>query len=100
MIAFPHGRRRRCGMTLVEMLVACGLGTIVFTAVASFTILTSRSFAALRNYDSLDRYSRNALDTLTRDIRQVRSLTSYQTNRLVFMDYDGATNLTYNWNPS
>jgi hypothetical protein len=48
----------------------------------------------------LDRYSRNALDTMSRDIRQTRALTYYQTNKLIFQDNDGATDLTYYWNPS
>src|SRR5207245_1214502 len=32
-----------------------------------------------------------ALDRMSRDIRQVNSLTSYASNSLTFQDYDGAT---------
>jgi prepilin-type N-terminal cleavage/methylation domain-containing protein len=87
------------GLTLVEMMIAVALGVLLLGIIASLTWYTAQSFVALGNYDDLDRYSRTALDTMSRDIRQARSLVSYQTNRLVFQDYDGATNLTYAWNP-
>ena len=61
--------------------------------------IAARSFVALSNYNDLDQASRNALDTMSREIRQTRSLTSYATNQLVFQDFDGAQ-LTYVWNPS
>jgi type II secretory pathway pseudopilin PulG len=86
--------------TLIEMLVALGLGTLVFLAVASLTVFTTRSFVALGNYDQLDQYSRNALDVMSREIRQARKLVYYRTNWLVFEDHDGTTNLVYHWDPA
>lgn len=97
----PGRRRSRCsGMELVELLIAVGIGALVLAAVASVTVFTARSFVALRNYDELDRFSRNALDVMSRDIRQTRSLVFYQTNTLLFQDNDGATNLLFHWEPS
>ena len=98
-IAQGRQTHRRRGMTLIELLAAVGVGSLVLAAVGSLTVFTARSFEALKNYDSLDRYSRNALDTMSREIRQTRALTYYQTNKLIFLDRDGATNLTYFWNP-
>lgn len=97
----PARRRIRCaGMELIELLTAVGIGALVLAAVASATVFTARSFVALGNYDDLDRYSRNALDFMSRDIRQARKLVFYQTNTLVFQDNDGVTNLLYHWNPA
>lgn len=64
------------------------IASVVFAAMASFTIYTARSFVAIGNYGDLDRASRNALDILTRDIRESRSLSSYASNKLVFVAND------------
>ena len=86
-------------MTLMEMLIAVAIASLVFAAVAALSVYTTRSFVAMGNYADLDQYSRGALDTMSREIRQTRSLVSFQTNRLVFEDNDGATNLVYHWDP-
>jgi prepilin-type N-terminal cleavage/methylation domain-containing protein len=95
-LAFPIKRTRFCGMTLVEMLIAVAIGSLVFAAIGKLTLFTARSFVALGNYNDLDNASRNALDTLSREIRQTKALTQYNTNKLVFTDYDGLS-LTYEW---
>ncbi len=76
------------------MLVAIAIGMIVMGSMATMMSYTGRSFAALVNYLELDRKSRNALDVMTRDIRQTTQLSSFATNRLVFTDWD-AMSLTY-----
>jgi hypothetical protein len=96
----PPAGKPRSAMTLIEVMMALGLGSMLLGATASLSLFTARSFTALGNYDDLDRYSRNALDVMSRDIRQTRALAAYQPNLLVFQDNDGATNLTYSWNPS
>jgi len=75
--------------TLVEFLVVMAIGTIMMAAVASLTLYTARSFAMLANYVELDNQSRTALDTLTRDVRQVVFLDDFASNKLVLVDYDG-----------
>ncbi len=77
-------------------MVSIGIGSIVLAAVATMVSYTGRSFSSLVNYVELDRKSRNALDVMTRDIRQVSFLSSYATNRLVFTDSD-AVSLTYTY---
>jgi Tfp pilus assembly protein PilW len=95
-----HSRRDCCsGMTMVETMIALGISSVVLLAICSLSVFTARSFLALTNYDSLEKYSRSALDVMSREIRQTRTLIDYQTNRLVFQDYDGATNLIYFWDP-
>ena len=85
----------RLGVSLVELLMAIAIGGIILAAVASITMYSARSFVALQNYADLDDKSRNALDIMTRDIRQVTSLTTFATNRLDFLDADRTSTLSY-----
>lgn len=89
----------RAGMTLVEIMVSVAIGSIVLAAVGSLIVFTARSFVALGNYNDLDQASRNALDIMSRDIRQVRALTSYKTNYLRFTDKDNQP-LEFVWDPT
>jgi prepilin-type N-terminal cleavage/methylation domain-containing protein len=94
----PQTQRRRSAFTLPEMLVSSGIGGIVLAAVAALSIFSSRSFVAIENYMDLDRASRNALDQLTREIRQTIALTGFATNELIFTDFDTNT-LRFAWSP-
>ncbi|MDB6054782.1 MAG: hypothetical protein JWN25_2305 [Verrucomicrobiales bacterium] len=86
-------------MTLIELMVAAAVGSLVFAVVASMFLYFGKSFAALTNYAELDSTGRFALDQMTTDIRQANRLTSYATNQIVFeMVASGATNnLTYRY---
>ena len=55
-------------MTLVEMMVASAIGTLVFIAIANLTVFTSRTFSAILNYTDMDQKSRYALDLMTTEI--------------------------------
>lgn len=94
-------RRRRRGFTLAEFLVAIGLGGILILAVASLSLYSGRSLAAMLNYVDLDNNSRSALDILSRDIRQCNRLKSFvgsstAATSITLEDYDG-TDLTFTW---
>jgi type II secretory pathway pseudopilin PulG len=86
------------GFTLVEMMVAMGLGVFVLAVVATLTVYTARSFVAMGNYNDLDRASTHALDSMNREVRQAAELVSYATNRIELRLLDG-TPLIYNYNP-
>ena len=92
---------RRSGMTIVEVMVAMGIGCVILAVVASVSLWSGRSFAAMANYTDLDNASRNALDTMTREIRQVQSLYSFSSNanqiELALLDSDGQP-LYYRYN--
>src|SRR5436190_23954413 len=96
-ITSTPNKARRQAMTLVETLIATGVGSIVMAAVLALFLFSARSFAALANYVDLDNKSRNALDTMSSDIRQADFLKSYQTNQLVFQTTDttNTLDLTY-----
>lgn len=104
MICFSSAPRRKQGrsrlaFTLVEMLVGTGVGSLVLLCAAQITMYTARSFVAMGNYNDLDRYSRTALDNMSRDIRGAKSVGSYATNQLVLTNMDG-TVFSYTWDPS
>jgi prepilin-type N-terminal cleavage/methylation domain-containing protein len=90
-------RKLRAGLTLLELMIAMGIGGIVLAGLASLMFYTGRSFAALANYVDLDAYSRNALDTMSREIRQTRRLVAGTATRLEFEDFDGLP-LVYEYN--
>ena len=85
-------------MTLVEMMVAVGVGSLVLTAVATVFTNGTRAFASMSNYVSMDGASRNALDHMTMEIRQAGDLVQFSPTRLEF-GYHGQTNsfLVFNW---
>lgn len=66
--------------SLIELLVSTGLGSVLLTAVAALTMYGARSFAAMVNYVDLDVKSRNTLDMVTREMREMTALIAYQTN--------------------
>jgi len=91
--------RSRSAMTLLEMLVAVTIATVAFAAIGSLTVFTARSFVALANYGDLDDASRTALDILSRDVRQSRSLTAYTPTQISLVANDNSP-LTYSYNSS
>ncbi len=92
-------------MTLVELVVAAGIGSIAMAAVMAFTLFSARSFAAVTNYVDLDMRSRSALDRMSQEIRQTDGLAAngYSATQLVFAGKDPVTSapytLTYAYDP-
>ena len=68
-------------MTLVEVMIATGIGTLILAAAGSLMVYNARSLAALSNYADLERYSRGAVDSLSRDIRQATNMLSAVTQK-------------------
>ncbi len=104
-IDLQRPRRRQRAFTITEMWFGMVLGSILGVAMLSFTTYAAKSFAALANYVELEQKSQIALDTMTRDIRQVNCLSNFGTmtlngqtitNSLTFLDSDGQA-LTYNY---
>lgn len=85
-------------MTLVEMMVAILVGSLVMAIIATASLTASHWFAALVNYVDMDVQSRNALDQMTLKIRQAGALTEFTPTHLKFA-VPGETNsfLVYNW---
>lgn len=69
-------------MTLADLMVAIAVSGIILTALLSFTVYAAKSFAGMENYVDLEQKSQNALDIMTRDIRESQFLISYGTKTL------------------
>lgn len=67
----------QAGMTLVEMMVAIGCGSLVFLVLGAVSLYSARSFSSMVEYSELNRSSRLALDNISQEIRQSRGLKSY-----------------------
>jgi Tfp pilus assembly protein PilW len=106
----PTGARP--GMTLLEMMVALVLGMVIMGLALSLLVFSARTFAGLGNYDELNRKSRNALDVMTKDIRESQHLIGFVSNstvqQLIFTNPPGSsppgfsynyTNSTATYNP-
>ena len=90
-VALRGARGRRGGYTLVEFMVATGVGALVLMMVAYLIVYGARSFVAMANYLDLDQHSQQSLDQLSREIRQADHLTAFSTNDLTFVDGNGNT---------
>jgi prepilin-type N-terminal cleavage/methylation domain-containing protein len=94
--------RKSCrGWTLVEMMVAVGLFSIAGAALMTLYVYSIKSFASLANYALLDMQNRQAMDLLTKELRQARYIKSYSSNSvgnsLTFRNGDGY-DVSYNFN--
>ena len=87
------------GMTVPEMVISVGVGSLILMVMAVVFTSSARSFAALGHYVSMDRNSRNAMDRMTREIRRAGDLIEFSSTHLKFVGY-GQTNsfLVYDWN--
>jgi type II secretory pathway pseudopilin PulG len=93
-----NSRKKNRGMTLVELMVATGVGSLVLVSIMTVFVTSNRTFVGMGNYVVMEQASRSALDQMTRDIRKAKNLISFSTNQLVF-NYLGTTNLTYRYDP-
>ncbi len=92
--------RSQSAWTLVEMMVGVSVFSVSGVALATIFLFCIRSFAAMTNYAVLDQYNRQAMDTLTREIRQAVRVVDYSSNatsrNLTIVNGDGA-NVTYSF---
>jgi hypothetical protein len=82
-------KKKSAGMALMELMIATAIASILSAGLASLAFYTGRSFAAMANYVDLDNKSRNALDRLSKEIRQTNRLKDFSPTKLTFEDYNG-----------
>ena len=73
-------KKFRLAFTVTEVLIASGLFGIAGLALGSVYLFSTRTFAAMANYGELDQHNRNAMDTITREIRECQRIMSVTTN--------------------
>jgi prepilin-type N-terminal cleavage/methylation domain-containing protein len=80
------------GFTLIEMLMASGILSLLIVMLTTLGFFTARSFVTMGNYMDLDDQSRNTADMLGRDIRNASALLSYtNTSTLESLTFTNAT---------
>jgi prepilin-type N-terminal cleavage/methylation domain-containing protein len=97
----PNVRR---AWTLVEMMVAVGIFSIVGLALMGTYIFSVKTMASMYSYAVLDEYNRQAMDQLTREIRQAKKVLTCTTNSITVQtanpDGSNGPNVTYSFSPS
>lgn len=93
-------RRSRwsAGATLVEIVAATAVTSVLSLAVCSGLIYSGRALSGLNNYIDLDDKSRNTLDVMMNGIRAAAAVTSYTTTDLRFVD-DSGTAVRFYFDP-
>ena len=87
----------------MEMMVAVGIFSLVGMALMGTYIFGVKSMASMFSYAMLDAYNRQAMDELTREIRQSKRVLAYTTNSITVLAAkpDGTTSrVTYSFNPT
>ncbi|TAL03441.1 MAG: hypothetical protein EPO07_06235 [Verrucomicrobia bacterium] len=96
--------KRAAAWSLAELLVAVAIGSLLLAVVGLLTMYGMKSFAAMGNYASLDKQSREAIDAMTKEIRQATSLVAVTNTATLKALVFATTNLgvysTYTWDSS
>ena len=85
-------------MSLVEFVVASGIGLLVLAAVAALISYTGQSFASMVGYVSMNQQSQLATDRITTQLRKMDTLTAISSNTCSFRR--GTTNYSLVYNPT
>jgi type II secretory pathway component PulJ len=97
----PAGSKAVQAMTLVEMLVAVGVGSLVLIGMAVIFMTSARSYVAMGNYVSMDAASRTAIDHMSLQVRQAGKITEFSPTHLKFsLAAQPSSFLVYDWNPA
>jgi hypothetical protein len=94
------GRAAIAGMTLIELMISVGIGTLLIAGVIIMTNITlKQGMLAIGNYSDLNAKSRQALDYMSRDIRGSAQMTAYSASFISLTNLDG-TAVSYVWDGS
>ena len=75
-------------MSLVSVMIGLTVSFVVLGVVVSLSTYTTGAFAGLCNYVFINSGTQAGLERISRDIRQVRCLSSYNATNLTFIDSD------------
>ncbi len=94
-------RGRAAGVTLTELMVALGVGSILLTAAGTLSVYGARTFAAIGSYADVDAKGRNALDVLSSKVRGASAVLACQSNlpvkSLVLTNSAAQITITLTW---
>lgn len=73
-ISTARRSRADAGLTLVELMIAGGIGSFVMTGVLSVVLMMGRSGMSAANYADMEAQSRRAVDEFAQDVRMSSNL--------------------------
>jgi hypothetical protein len=90
--------RNAVGFKLVEFSIAMGIGSLVLLISSGLMVYSGRHFASVAGYTDLQSRTLTAIDRMSLEIRQFKTLSSYSSNSLTF----NGTNVpvTYTYSPT
>jgi len=68
-ISTARPERGTAGLTLVELMISSGLGSLIMAGVLSVVLMMGRSEMASSNYADMEAQSRRAVDEFAQDVR-------------------------------
>jgi prepilin-type N-terminal cleavage/methylation domain-containing protein len=77
--------RARQGWTLLEMMIAVGIFSLVGMSLMGTYMFSVKTMASMYSYALLDAYNRQAMDQLTWEIRQSKKVLAYTTNSITIL---------------
>jgi hypothetical protein len=80
------------GFSLVELMISIAVGLVVIATVVSLSLISAQNFVATSNYATMDYQSRNALDRISREIRNATALTGFSTSNPQFLRLTNVNN--------
>lgn len=89
--------KSRRGWTLLETMMAMVGGSVVLGSILATGNMIQGSMAAISNYNELSRYSRNTLDTMTRDLRNTAVVTSIGDTHVTVSNSITGDTISYSW---
>ena len=100
-VSCPPRRQRERGLSLVEMMVAIGLGSIVLAILSLLFLNGLRCFLVMGNSSILYQRNRVAATRFARDLRQATGVLNYQSDAtsktLVLTNSLEGVAVTYTW---
>jgi Tfp pilus assembly protein PilW len=88
------------GFTLVELMVASVISVFVIGTIAMLALISLQNYVATSNYVQMNNDSRNAMDWISREIRNASALIGYQTSNPQYLQltnscFANSTTITY-----
>lgn len=94
-----NGKRKSRAFSLVEVMISTALFSVAAAVVMAVFLYSSKTFAVLASYAELDQNNRNALDTMTKELRSAQYVVTNTQNSISFINKDGA-GVTYQFQPA
>jgi prepilin-type N-terminal cleavage/methylation domain-containing protein len=90
-------KNKRAGFSLIEVMVATAISTILLAAVLSSVLFFTRSGLSISDYHEMETTRRSVLSTFSRDVRRA-SEAVWANNQTLVLTIDG-TSVTYAYSP-